>query len=176
MPPEAKLTETGSGLAPEGEGWFVVNARDVRWFSTEGNGRFCTFEGDERWPTLGFGLHVLEPGQPMAMYHGEENHEVFILVAGEALLLVEGEERPLRAWDLVSCAPWTEHILVGAGEGPALFVCASPRVANTKIRYTRPEVAVRHGAAPPEETDSPAVAYANVDRPVPARYREGDLS
>ena len=48
----------------------------------------------------------------------ESNQEDFLVLAGECLLLVEGEERPLRAWDFVHCPPGTEHIFVGAGDGP----------------------------------------------------------
>ena len=43
--PEALLVPAGSGLAPEGEGWFVVNARESRWL--EGSfGPYTRFEGD----------------------------------------------------------------------------------------------------------------------------------
>ena len=32
MADEAELTDTGHGLVPEGDGWFVVNAREASWW------------------------------------------------------------------------------------------------------------------------------------------------
>jgi len=42
MVPEAPLEQTEAGLVPKGEGWFVVNAKEARWFEHEkfGSGRF----------------------------------------------------------------------------------------------------------------------------------------
>ncbi len=39
----------------------------------------------------------------MAMYHWEADQENFLVLAGEALLVVEGEECPLRQSDFVHC-------------------------------------------------------------------------
>ena len=55
----------------------------------------------------------------MAMYHWEADQEDFLVVAGDALLIIEGEERPLRQWDFVHCPPNAKHTIVGAGTGPA---------------------------------------------------------
>ena len=49
------------------------------------------------------------------MYHWEANQEDFLVLSGEALLLVEGEERPLRQWDFVHCPPDTTT----SSSGPA---------------------------------------------------------
>jgi uncharacterized cupin superfamily protein len=97
--PEAPLADTGHGLAPAGEGWFVVNTREARWRDDGPLGKVCFYEGDStRFARLGINVGVLEPGQPACMYHFENEQEDFLVVAGEALLIVEGEERPLRAW------------------------------------------------------------------------------
>ena len=32
MVPEAQLEDTGTGLVPTNTGWFVLNAREARWF------------------------------------------------------------------------------------------------------------------------------------------------
>jgi uncharacterized cupin superfamily protein len=133
------------------------------------------FEGERRWPALGFGIHVLDPGERMGMYHGEELHEAFLLLSGEATLIVEGEERPLKAWDFFNCPPWTEHILVGAGDRPAAFITVSNRVADRKIHYPVSELAQRYGASVSVDTDDPREAYAGMQRPAPMPYREGDL-
>ena len=50
---------------------------------------------------------MLGPGEPIGMYHWEADQEDFLVLSGEALLFVEGEERPLRQWDFVHCPPQT---------------------------------------------------------------------
>ena len=93
---EAKHVQTDEGLVPEGEGWYVLNAREARWFHSGEFGSACTFEGDVRFPEFGINIGVVEPGQPACLYHSETAQEDFLVLAGECLLLVEGEERPLR--------------------------------------------------------------------------------
>ena len=107
MVPEAPLEQTEHGLVPGGDGWYVLNARASRWYYVEGRGAFCDLEGEQDFPQLGINVQVLGPGEAMAMYHWEADQEDFLVVAGEALLIIEGEERPLRAWDFVHCPP--EH-------------------------------------------------------------------
>ena len=70
---------------------------------------------------LGFTLAVLEPGKPTGMYHAESSQEDFLVLAGACLLLVEEEERGLRAWDFVHCPPGTRHTFVGTGDGPCVI-------------------------------------------------------
>ena len=120
MVPEAQLEPTDEGLVPKGEGWFVLNAREARWCHAEGRSAFCDFEGEPDFSQLGINISVLGPGEPMAMYHWEADQEDFLVVAGEALLIIEGEERPLRQWDFVHCPPKTKHTIVGAGDGPCV--------------------------------------------------------
>jgi len=175
MVDEATLVPTENGLVPQGEGWFVVNARETRWFENEEFGSYCRFEGDVRFPELGINVSVLAPGQPACMYHGEDVQEDFLVLSGECLLLVEGAERHLRAWDFVHCPPWTEHVIVGAGDGPCFVLSVGVRRPDDEVRYTVAEVAQKHGAGVLEETDSPAKAYARFSDPVARPYRDGDL-
>ena len=58
MVPEASIQTTENGLAPDGEGWFVLNAREAGW------------------------------------RHWEADQEDFLVISVEALLIVEGHERP----------------------------------------------------------------------------------
>jgi uncharacterized cupin superfamily protein len=153
--PEARL-ENG---VPETVGWFVVNARETRWLHNE-LGSYCGFEGkDARFAELGINLNVLPPGMPMAMYHEEEGEEAFLVLRGECVLIVEGEERPLREWDFVFCPPWTKHVVVGAGSQPSLVLAAGAR-GKRGLNYPVDEAAIRHGAGVEEETGDPAQAYA----------------
>jgi uncharacterized cupin superfamily protein len=167
--PEAPLEQTEHGLVPAGEGWFVVNVRNARWFESDGLGRYTQFQGDERFPEFGFNLAILQPGEPSSLYHGEDAQEDFLVLAGECLLLVEGEERPLRAWDFVHCPNWTEHIFVGAGERPCLLLGVGSRTPGRGVRYTVHEVALKHRAGVETETSDSREAYAAFadDRPVP---------
>jgi uncharacterized cupin superfamily protein len=167
--PEAPLEPAGEGLAPKGEGWFVVNAREARWL--EGDyGAYTRFEGDTRFAQLGINIGVLAPGQPSCLYHGEEDQEDFLVLSGECLLLIEGEERPLKQWDFVHCAPWTEHVFVGAGSGPCALLAVGGRSSRNVI-YPASELARRHGAGAAAETGDPQVAYAEnrPDADVPFR-------
>ena len=88
---------TKNGPAVDEEGWFVLNARDSRWKDEGPLGRYVTFEGKRRFPQLGLNVSVLEPGQAMGRYHRENGQEGFLVVAGECLLIVEEQERRLRA-------------------------------------------------------------------------------
>ena len=175
MVQEANLVRTENGLEPEGEGWYVLNAREARWYENDEFGGFVNFEGDVRFAQLGINIAVLAPGQPACMYHGEEDQEAFLVLAGEGLLLVEGEERPLRQWDFFHCPPWTEHVIVGAGEGPCVFIGVGARSPASSVLYPAREVALKHGAGVREDTSSGAEAYAKVSKPAARPYREGDL-
>jgi uncharacterized cupin superfamily protein len=167
--PEATLVETEHGLVPRGEGWFVLNARDAAWERSERNGEWCTFEGDVRFAQLGINLNVLQPGQPVALYHAEETQEGFLVLAGEAVLIVEDEERPLRAWDFFHCPANTAHVMVAAGDGPFVFIGVGARREGRGIVYPASEVAARHNASVAKETTSGQEAYAGFPEVTPVR-------
>ena len=152
---EARLEDAGSGLAPVTEGWFVVNVRDAEWFSSETRGAACWFANEYgeppiEFPQLGINVTVLEPGRS-GVYHAEANQEAFLVLAGECRLLVEGEERLLRAWDFFHSPAGTEHIFVGAGDGPCVILMAGARSEDQQIHYPVSELALRHGAGATEE-------------------------
>ena len=175
--PEAKLERTEAGTRAVGDGWFVLNARDAVWSHHEHFGEAARFKGDEPFPEIGFYVRVLRKGQPMAHYHGEDAQEDFLVVRGECLLLIEGEERTLKAWDFVHCPAWTEHVLIGAGDEPAVVIAVGDR-GREGIRYPRSELALKHRAGAEEETTVPDESYAKVGRLKNAPrgpYREGDL-
>jgi uncharacterized cupin superfamily protein len=178
MVPEAELKQTDEGLVPSSEGWFVLNAREARWYHTEGRSAICDFEGEVDFEQLGLNVSVLEPGQFMAMYHWEVDQEDFLVLSGEATLIIEGEERPLRAWDFVHCPSRAKHTIVGAGSGPCIVVAVGARQFQEGPDwggYTVDEAARRHGAGVDEETNEPQKAYAPYTRRQITRYREGWL-
>ena len=125
--PEAPLEQTDEGLVPKGDGWFVVNARDARWMHTDAMGSAVMFEGDPKFTELGINIGVMQPGQPTCMYHGENAQEDFLILAGEGVLVIEGEERPLKQWDFVHCPPWAEHVIVATGDEPCVVLSVGAR-------------------------------------------------
>jgi uncharacterized cupin superfamily protein len=174
MVPEAPLKSTDGGLVPEGEGWFVLNAREARWLEGE-FGAYTRFEGEARFPRVGINIGVLEPGQPACMYHGEDEQEDFLVLSGECLLLIEGQERRLQAWDFVHCPAWTEHVFVGAGDGPCVVLAVGTRLSDDVV-YPPSDLARRHGAGVQRETRDPGEAYADIRDDVAVGYRRDWLS
>ncbi len=167
--PEAPLEDSGSGIAPAGEGWFVVNVRDAQWLTSEKgdkqpSGSECSFESRKvEFPQLGIRLHVLEPGEPNGLYHAENQQEDFLVLSGECRLLVEGGERILHTWDFFHAPAGTEHIFVGAGDEPCAILMAGARSAPWKVLYPVSELAARYGASAAEETSDPDQAYVGFE-------------
>ena len=155
------MEQAETGLVAATDGWFAVNVRDAAWVTNEKFGAACIFEGDAvPFGQVGYTLAVLAPGQPSGMYHREDDQEDFLVLSGECLLIVEGEERHLRAWDFVHCPPGTEHIFVGAGDTPCVIFMAGARAHRSSGVYPRTESALRHGAGVEAETSTPREAYA----------------
>ena len=115
---------------------FVLNVRDAQWMTHETFGAGCRFESrDEPFPEYGVNVSVLRPGQPNALYHRESRQEDFLVLAGECLLLVDGEERRLGPWDFVHCPAGTDHVFVGASEEPCAILMIGGRVPDQELVY-----------------------------------------
>ena len=137
--------------------WSVQNVRDTEWWVNEkfGARTMLVPHGSQ----VGARIHVLEPGKPMTLYHRESEQEGFLVIEGECLLIVEGEERRLGPWDYFHCAPGTTHSFVGAGEGQCVMVTVGRRGEGGTILYARDDTALRHDAGVEAETDTPSEAY-----------------
>jgi uncharacterized cupin superfamily protein len=154
--------------------WFVLNARDAEWIDCD-LGKYCNFEtGVVRFEQLGINLNVLRPGEPMTMYHREELQEDFLVLDGECLLIVEGEERPMKKWDLFHCPPGVAHAIVGAGDRPSLVLAVGARGGEDATVYPADPVAQRHGAGVAADTASAKEAYSGLTFPK-GPYKEGWL-
>jgi uncharacterized cupin superfamily protein len=94
------------------------------------------------------------------MYHAESSQEDFLVLTGTCLLIVEEEERELRAWDFVHCAPGTRHTFVGTGDEPCVIFMTGARRPDDTIVYPVSEPARARGAGVEAETPSPHEAYA----------------
>ena len=162
--PEAKIEQTEAGKVPADDGWFILNLAEVAWSAVEGGGTWSAWETRERHSeTLGWGVHILWPGDAPGAYHAESEQEGFMVLSGECITIVEGQERRMGRWDVFHCPPGTAHITVGAGDGPCALVMVGTRSPDAAIDYIPDPAAERHGHSVPERTQDPSVAYA--DRP-----------
>jgi uncharacterized cupin superfamily protein len=149
----------------------------MKWWDRGPRGFVADLVGDDE-AQVGVNLFVLGPGQPMSMYHWEADQEGFLVLSGEALLIVEEEERPLRQWDYFHCPPNVPHTIVGAGSGPSAILALGARIDSIRENwgaYPYSDVAMQHDASAEEETTEPKVAYARFPQRQPGEFREGWL-
>jgi uncharacterized cupin superfamily protein len=167
---EAKIEDTEAGRLPADDGWFILNVAEIGWETVPGGGTWCSFESPAaRSPLLGIGVHVLGPGETPGFYHAESNQEGFLVLSGECIAIVEGQERRMGPWDYLHCPPGTAHITIGAGDAPCAILMVGTRSPDRVIQYLAEPAAARHGAAVAEPTDSPREAYAQRPPIAPAR-------
>jgi uncharacterized cupin superfamily protein len=153
--------------------WQIRNIRDVQWYDAgQMGGVYGDFEQGERFPEVGFNFGILWPGQTVGMYHREANQEGFLVLSGECLLLVEGEERTLRQWDYFHCPAGVDHIIVGAGSGPAFLIAVGGRTGSGDTVYPVEPLALAHDAGVERETPASAEAYAAYPEARPIPFRE----
>jgi uncharacterized cupin superfamily protein len=158
---EAGIEQTAAGLVPAGEGWFLLNLAQLAWATVPGGGTWCSFEAPSaRSPVLGIGVHVLRPGEAPGMYHAEDEEEGFLVLSGECLAIVEGQERRMGPWDYLRCPPGTGHITIGAGQEPCAILMVGTRCAGRSTHYPVEPAAARYGASVAEATDAAQEAYA----------------
>jgi uncharacterized cupin superfamily protein len=147
--------------------WFIVNVADSQALTTESAGTYIPFEREpHEFQDFGINIHLLKPGEPNAKYHSEGVQEDFLVLAGEAIAIIDDEERPLKAWDFVHCPAGVAHVFVGAGDGPcAILMVGGRREGRDDIGLSYPlnELAGRYGASSRETTPDPDVAYADWD-------------
>ena len=180
---EATFEDHGNGFVVASQGWFVMNAREARWFTSGSRHSVpltgCDeYEAETFFPMLGFAIRVLEPGVAMSVYHWETEAEDFLVVAGTPLLVIEGQERQLKQWDFVHCPPGANHVLVGAGDGPSVIVATSSRQFQKDGpwgEYTKDAVAAKYGASSPETTQEGDVASRDFPPSHESRYEDGWL-
>jgi uncharacterized cupin superfamily protein len=162
---EATVEETETGQVVRGDGWFILNLGEARWERDPDLGTWCNLGAhDAPFSQFGIGPHMLMPGQPNGRYHAETAQEGFLVLAGECIAIVEGEERRLRQWDYLHCPPGTYHITVGAGDGPCVILMVGARSPDNTIHYAVNELARRYGASTPQDTHASKEAYADLAR------------
>jgi uncharacterized cupin superfamily protein len=112
------------------------------------------------FPETGVNVQIMQPGQPNGRYHSEPVQEDFLVLYGECIVILEGEERRMRQWDFLHCPPGAEHIFVGAGDGPCAVLMIGSRLRQ-EVHYPVNEVAAKYDASVTSPTDDPAEAYAD---------------
>jgi uncharacterized cupin superfamily protein len=139
---------------------FIANVKDMPARSHPRRSSVIDFEPDGvEWPDTGVNIAIMQPGEPNCLYHSEPVQEDFLVLHGECIAIVDGEERPMRQWDFLHCPAGVEHVFVGAGDGPsAVLMIGSRRV--DEAYYPVNEVAAKYGASAAEATGSPPEAYA----------------
>jgi uncharacterized cupin superfamily protein len=164
---EARLERVASGLAPTTPGWFVVNTADAAWVNNDAYGGVCIFESDEfvlrgrpdltayEKPNAGFTIRVVPPGKPVGLYHAESVQEDFLILMGECVLIIEDQERHLRAWDFVHCPPMTGHTFIAKDTGPCVILATGNRRDDLERVTRRSEAALRYDASSDVDTTDP---------------------
>ena len=69
-------------------------------------------------------------------------------------------KRALRQWDFLHCPAGSEHVFVGAGDGPCAVLMIGSRREDA-CHYTVSNTAAKYDASVSKETDDPAEAYAD---------------
>ena len=159
MVEEAELKQTENGKSVTSEGWFTLHASEAPWFSSERFGAGSWFEGKTRFPQTGVHLRVLQPGVPACLYHRENAQEDFFVLEGECTLVIEEQERQLRAGHFVHCPADTNHVFVGAGDAPCVVMMIGHRPETWEVVYPVSAAAAKYGASVETEAASPSEAY-----------------
>lgn len=159
--------------------WYVVNATELAWRAAPGWGRYVDFDGPRgRFRDYGVNIYVLEPGEISTRYHHEDGQEGFLVLSGAPTLIVEGEERPLKAWDYVHCPAGTGHAFANPGDTPAAILMTGARDGEGRTPdtvYPVEPAAAKYGASVEQETTDSEAAYAGTPEDVEEPYKEGTL-
>lgn len=117
---------------------------------------------------VGLGLYRLAPGQGTTFTHSHERQEeVYVVLEGRGVLLVDGEELPLVRGDLVRVAPEARRALRAADDAALLLLCAGgipagfPRDPNA--RYLIDDGVPHYDDPPPWCADDPEALSRNAE-------------
>ena len=131
----------------------------------------CDFESPEfEFPQFAIRLHVVErPGQPSGLYHCRDprrrrSSRCRVLGGMQGCSSQWARSRrSLRQWDFFHSPAGTEHIFVGAGDGPCVILMTGARSGDVQVLYPVSELAARYGASVEKETSDPNEAFARFE-------------
>jgi oxalate decarboxylase/phosphoglucose isomerase-like protein (cupin superfamily) len=152
---EAEIEQTPEGAVPAGDGWFIRNLADLAWESAP---RFGA------WRDLlpGAHVHVLHAGEAPGYYHAEDAAEGFVVLSGECLALVEGEEQRMRQWDYLHTPPGTAHLTIGTGDEPCVIMMLGSPDPTRKVEWLADELAAKHGWSVARTTSVDTEVYTDL--------------
>jgi uncharacterized cupin superfamily protein len=146
---------------------FIVNIADARALGHSRRATLIDLEREDApWPEVGVNIQVMAPGQPNCRYHSEPVQEDFLVLHGECIVILQGEERRMRQWDFLHCPAGVEHVFVGAGDGPCAVLMIGSRRLD-QAHYPVNDIAARYDASAARTTDDPGEAYADWRREMP---------
>ena len=109
------------------------------------------------------------PGEANGYYHAEQAQEGFLVLSGECIAVVEGEERLMRQWDYLHSPPGTAHLTVGAGDAPCAILMFGSPDSSRKVEWIANDVAAKHGASVARTTSDAGEAYQDLPAVVAVR-------
>ena len=83
--------------------------------------------------SFGMNLVDIEPGEQIPEHDetGRDQEEVFVLLSGEAAIVIDGDEHDLPEGALARLDPELKRTVVGRGLRPArLLICSAPRTSG----------------------------------------------
>ena len=169
---EADIEETPAGRVVRDGGWFILNIGEMACKTVPGFGAWCSFDAptkDADEPGIGVHIHVLMPGEANGYYHAEDAQEGFLVLSGECIAIVEGQERLMRQWDYLHSPPGTAHITVGAGAAPCAMLMFGSPDPNRKVKWIADEVAAKYKASVARTTGDAREAYEAAVAVAPGR-------
>jgi uncharacterized cupin superfamily protein len=184
MTDEADLERGEHGLVTGRPGWFILNAREAAWRKRAMGGHSVPLTGwqhDEciaNFGQVGVNLFRMGPGEPIGLYHWENDVEDFLVLAGEATFILEGQERRVRQWDFVHCPPGTKHMLIGAGEGCLVLAIGARDHVDEDCHggaYIADETARRYGASVDHDMSDASAEYDRRGTGTWTAYEDGWL-
>ncbi len=172
---EVDIERTPEGQVPADGGWFILNLGEMAWETVPGFGVWCDLDGrghDSPTSRVGVHVHVLKPGEANGYYHAEAAQEGFLVLSGECVAIVEGQERRMRRWDYLHSPAGTAHITVGAGEQPCAILMFGSPDPSREVQWIAHEAAARHGASVAHATGRHTEAYGDLPPAVAVRPPE----
>jgi uncharacterized cupin superfamily protein len=140
---------------------FIVNVADAPALSHPQRATVIGLEPEGvQWPDTGVNIQIMHPGQPNCRYHAEPVQEDFLVLHGECIVILDGEERTMRQWDFLHCPAGAYHVFVGAGDGPCAVLMIGSRREDA-VHYPVNAVAAKYDASVKRDTVIPAEAYAD---------------
>jgi len=149
--PGAPFEATDKGLVPAGEGWLALNVREARGRQPRGGGEsVCPSRATRSSPGRSQSLRARAGVSRSGCTTGKPTRKNFLVLSGEALLIIEREERRIAAVGFVHCPPETKRIIVGGEDAACVLLAVGAREHQPRAAwggYTVDEAARPHGVA-----------------------------